>query len=169
MRNCSNMVLLTSFGSTLHDRVHICPINLRCFSYYGYGHDKGSCKEASQCGNCSALDSYSLEHCNAAAYCFHCRYAHQVRSRQCSRYRLEQDILQLANSQFISFGRVRRELLYHEKDGTGATSYASLAARSSVESADKKTSVTSRSVGAGGPVRLANRFALLSDDSLSHL
>ncbi|MPC41392.1 hypothetical protein E2C01_034982 [Portunus trituberculatus] len=91
-----------------------------------------------------------------------------VRSRQGPRYRLEQDILQLANSQFISLGSARSELLYCQKDGTGATSYASLAAHSSAESAGPKTtsSATSRSVGAGGPVRLADRFALLSDDSV---
>ncbi|MPC33904.1 hypothetical protein E2C01_027272 [Portunus trituberculatus] len=171
MSNFSNMVPLTFFGSTLPDRVHIGSINLRmrrfiscplqCFSCYGYGHGKSSCKEASRCGNCSALDSYSEEHCNAAAYCFHYRDAHQVRSRQCLRYRLKQDILQLTNSAL-------RELLYRQKDGTGATSYASLAARSSAESAGPKTtpSATSRSVGAGGPVRLGNRFALLFDDSV---
>ncbi|MPC19577.1 hypothetical protein E2C01_012495 [Portunus trituberculatus] len=86
--------------------------------------------------------------------------------RQCPRYHLEQDILQLANSQFISLGSARHELLYRQKDGTGATSYASLAARSSAESAGAKTS-TSHSLVAGGPaVRLANRFALLSDDSI---
>ncbi|MPC79231.1 hypothetical protein E2C01_073747 [Portunus trituberculatus] len=146
------MVLLTFFASTLPDRVHIGPINLRCFSCYGYGHGKSSCKEASRWGNCSALDSHSEEHCSDAAYCFHCRDGHQVRSRQCPRYCLEQDILQLANSQFINLGSARRELLYRQKDGTGITSYASLAARFSVESAGPKASpsATSRSVLADG-------------------
>ncbi|MPC67482.1 hypothetical protein E2C01_061659 [Portunus trituberculatus] len=121
MRNSTNVVLLTLFASALPDRVNIGPINLRmrcfvsrplqCFSCYSYGHGKCSCKEASRCGNCSALNSYSEEHCNAAAYCFHCRDAHQVRARQCPRYRLEQDILQLANSQFISLGSARRTVL----------------------------------------------------------
>ncbi|MPC74094.1 hypothetical protein E2C01_068440 [Portunus trituberculatus] len=156
IKNSSNMVLLTFFGSILPDRVLIGPINLRSFSCYGYGHGKNSCKETSRCVNCSALDSHSEEHCNAAAYCFHCRDDHQVRSR----YRLEQDILQPANS--------RRELLYRQKDGTGATSYSSLAARSSGESAGQKITVSAiyRSVGASGPVHLANGFSLLSDDSV---
>ncbi|MPC67275.1 hypothetical protein E2C01_061448 [Portunus trituberculatus] len=66
-----------------------------------------------------------------------------------------------------SLGSARRELFCSQKDGTGATSYASLAARSSAESVGPKTTpATSRSVGAGGSVRLANRFALLSDDSI---
>ncbi|MPC84027.1 hypothetical protein E2C01_078751 [Portunus trituberculatus] len=105
MRNSSNMVLLTFFGSTPPDRVNVRPINLR------------------------------------------------VHSRQCPRYRLEQDILQLANSQFITLGSAR------QKDGIGATSYASLTACSSAESAGPKTTppATSRSVGVGGPVHLANR------------
>ncbi|MPD05347.1 hypothetical protein E2C01_101086 [Portunus trituberculatus] len=61
----------------------------------------------------------------------------------------------------------RNAALYRQKDGTGATSYAALAVRSYSESAGPKTttSATSRSVGAGGPVHLANRFALLSDES----
>ncbi|MPD01688.1 hypothetical protein E2C01_097227 [Portunus trituberculatus] len=120
IRNSSNMVLLTFVGSTLPDRVNVGPINprvrrfvsrpLQCFSCYSYGHGKSSCKEASRCGNFSALVSHSEEHCNAAAYCFHCRDAHQVCSRQYPRYRMEQDILQLANTQFISLGSARREL-----------------------------------------------------------
>ncbi|MPD05564.1 hypothetical protein E2C01_101313 [Portunus trituberculatus] len=93
MRNSSNMALLTFFCSTLPDHVNIGPFNLRarrfisrpiqCFSCYCYGHGKSSYKEASRCGNCSALDSHS---------------------------------------------RARHELLYRQKAGTGATSYASLAA-----------------------------------------
>ncbi|MPC68500.1 hypothetical protein E2C01_062702 [Portunus trituberculatus] len=96
MRNSSNTVILIFFGSTLPDRIHIGPINLRlrrfisrpfqCFSCYGYSHGNSSCKKASPCGNCSALDSQTDEHCNAAVYRFHCRDAHQVRSRQCPGY-----------------------------------------------------------------------------------
>ncbi|MPC44111.1 hypothetical protein E2C01_037775 [Portunus trituberculatus] len=55
---------------------------------------------------------------------------------------------------------------WYRLDGTGRTSHASLAARSPAEFTGPKTtpSVTSRSVGVGGPVPLANRLALLSDD-----
>ncbi|MPD06860.1 hypothetical protein E2C01_102691 [Portunus trituberculatus] len=58
--------------------------------------------------------------------------------------------------------------LYRHKAGTGATSYASLAARTSVESAGPKTtpSTTSRFVEVDDPVHLANRFALLTNDSV---
>ncbi|MPC51531.1 hypothetical protein E2C01_045380 [Portunus trituberculatus] len=75
----------------------------------------------------------------------------------------EEEILAMCPSsvhKFISLGRARCELLYCPKDGTGVTTFASLAARSSVDSAGSKTSATSRSVGSGGPVRLANRVIL---------
>ncbi|MPC38981.1 hypothetical protein E2C01_032500 [Portunus trituberculatus] len=106
MRNSSNMVLLTFFGSTLPDRVHIGPINFRvrrfvsrslqCFSCYGYGHGKSSCKEASRCRNCSALDSHSEEHCNGAAYCFHSRDAHQSLVEASARSRASVPVLRSA-------------------------------------------------------------------------
>ena len=47
-----------------------------------------------------------------------------LRSRECPRYRLEQDILHLANSNFISLGSARRELSYRLGKGGEATSYA---------------------------------------------
>ena len=124
--------------------------------------------KASAGSHCSALGTHSEEQCDTNAYCYHCRDAHQLRSRHCPRYRPEQDILQLANAQFISLGSARHELLYRQKDGTGAMSYASLAARSSAKSAVQKTppSGSSGSVAAVGPaVRTGNRFALLTDDS----
>ncbi|MPD05299.1 hypothetical protein E2C01_101034 [Portunus trituberculatus] len=55
MKNSSNMVLLTFFGSILPNRVHIGLINLRvrrfvsrplqCFSCYGYGQGKGPARK----------------------------------------------------------------------------------------------------------------------------
>ncbi|MPC46812.1 hypothetical protein E2C01_040541 [Portunus trituberculatus] len=84
-----------------------------------------------------------------------------------SRY-LAKEIGMIPEGNLKNLGSARRELLYCQKDGTSATSYASLAARSSAESAGLKTttSATSLSVGTGGPVHLANRFALLSENSV---
>ena len=94
-----------------------------------------------------------------------------MRSRECPRYKLEQDILQLANSQYISLGSARRELLYRRKDGTGATTYASsLGARSFAQPAAAHMStsaVASRHSDAFVPaVPSANRFSPLSCDSV---
>ncbi len=74
---------------------------------------------------------------------FFCREAHPVSSRQCKRYCLELDILQLANSQFISLGNARRELLFRQKDG-GANTYASsLHFRSSTSTTGNKAATLS--------------------------
>ena len=175
MRNSTNMILLTFFGSNLPDSVRIGPLNLRvktfvdrplqCFSCYGYGHGKKHCTEPSRCGNCSALDSHSTTECEADAYCFYCRDAHQLRSRQCPRYRLEQDILQLANSQFISLGSARRELLYRQKADTGAKTYASsLGTRSSA--AQMSSSAASSRPSEVIATTSQNRFSILSCDSV---
>jgi len=180
MKGSANMILLTFFGSTLPDSVRIGPLNLRvktfvdrplqCFSCYGYGHGKKYCNEPSRCGNCSVLDSHSTADCEANAYCFYCRDAHQLRSRQCPRYRLEQDILQFANSHFISLGSARRELLYRQRAGTGAMTYASsLRTRSSAQSATQMSSSTVSSRPSEAIVTTAtsqNRFAILSGDSV---
>ena len=55
MKGTRNMILLTFYGSTVPDRIHIGPLNLtvkrfvdrplQCFLCYGYGHGKKSCTE----------------------------------------------------------------------------------------------------------------------------
>ncbi|MPC55006.1 hypothetical protein E2C01_048937 [Portunus trituberculatus] len=112
MRNSSNMALLTFFASTLPDRVYIGPINLRmrrfvsrplhCFSCYGYGHGKSYYEDASRCCNCSALDLHSEEHCNAAAYCFHCRDAHQSLTQRHRGSAESMDLAQVKQSKISS-------------------------------------------------------------------
>lgn len=177
MKGSSNMVLLTFYGTTLPEYVNIGPLKLRvkpfidrplqCYSCYGYGHGKRNCTEHPRCGNCSALNTHSMAECEEDTYCFHCRDGHQLRSRQCPRYRLEQDILQLANSQFISLGSARRELLYRQKAGTGAKTYASLlGTRSSADSAAQVPSSVSSRPSESALTTTQNRFSLLSCDSV---
>ena len=176
IRSSRNMVLLTFFGSFLPDSIRIGPLHLRvrpfldrplqCYGCYKYGHGKKNCTETPRCGNCSALDSHPTDECESNSYCFYCRDGHPVRSRQCSQYRLEQDILHLANTQFISLGSARRELHYRHKAATGVTTYASsLGTRSSAQSASVRQSshVSSRPLEAA--VTSANRFSPLSSDS----
>ena len=97
---------------------------LQCYGCFDFGHGQKNCTKPPRCGNCSALDSHSLTDCESNAYCFHCRASHSLRSRECPRYRLEQDILHLANSSFISLGSARRELAHRQGRGGEAKSYA---------------------------------------------
>ena len=135
MRGSSNMIILTFHGSSFIDRIWIGPLNLsvkhfidrplQCYKCYGYGHGKNNCNQGHRCGNCSALDSHLTTECDSDPYCFHCRETHAVRSRNCPKYRQEQDILHLANTRFISLGSARRELLFRQGKGGAAKSYAS--------------------------------------------
>lgn len=138
----STMIVLAFYGSYLPERVKIGPLRLKirpfidrplqCYSCYGFGHGKKNCTDRPRCGRCSALDSHPSSECESDPYCCHCREAHPPSSRQCGRYRLEQDILHLANSQFISLGSARRELLFRQgKDGATKTYASSLDTRSS--------------------------------------
>ena len=128
------MLVLTFFGSSIMDYVQIGPLRLRvksfvdrplqCYGCFDFGHGRKNCTKPPRCGNCSALDSHSLTDCESNAYCFHCRASHSLRSRECPRYRLEQDILHLANSSFISLGSARRELAHRQGRSGEAKSYA---------------------------------------------
>ena len=177
IKGSNHMAVLTFFGSNLPDRVKIGPLSLKvkpfldrplqCYQCYGYGHGKKYCKESPRCGNCSALESHPTSECVSEPYCFYCRGAHPLRSRQCERYRLEQDILQLANSQYISLGSARRELLFKLKKGGGSKTYASTAGArlpSLTVSNSKLTSVVPPGAPNGGTpaVPLQNKFTPLS-------
>ncbi|KAK3890485.1 hypothetical protein Pcinc_005565 [Petrolisthes cinctipes] len=49
--------------------------------------------------------------------------AHPLRSHQCKMYLIEQDILQLANSQFISIVSARRQLNFRQQKDGGIRTY----------------------------------------------
>ena len=159
-----NMIVLTFFGSTLPDYVHIGPLTLRvkpfldrplqCYGCYEFGHSKKHCTVSPRCARCSALGAHGGEDCDAGPYCFHCRADHQLRSRDCPRYRLEQDVLQLANTNFISLGSARRELSYRQNRSGEATSYSASLGYRLRPSRTQPSSVTS-----GTPVR--NKFSVL--------
>ena len=160
-----NMVVLTFFGSVLPDYVQVGPLHLRvkpfldrplqCFNCYEFGHGRKHCTSSSRCGRCSVLGSHGIDNCEADPYCFHCRSDHQLRSRDCPRYRLEQDVLHLANTSFISIGSARRELSYRQGRSGEAKSYsAAIGSRLPLSQ-----SPPSLSVPLGVPVR--NTFSVL--------
>ena len=186
LRGGNNMVLLHFYGSLLPDSIRIGPLPLRvkpfldrplqCYGCYNYGHGKKYCTEHPRCGNCSALDSHSTADCESAAYCFHCRDAHPLRSRQCPRYRLEQDILHLANTQFISLGSARRELAFRQRRSGEVQSYAStLIAPSTKQSRGQANesqilvplaSSSRSSKATSPPVSVRNGFSALVEESV---
>ena len=128
------MLVFTLHGTYLPERIKVGPLDiglrpfadrpLQCYRCYEFGHGKNNCTGSPRCGHCSASDAHPTSECEFEPYCFHCRDKHPLSSRQCAKYRLEQDILQLANTQFISVGSARRELSYRQKGG-GVKTFAS--------------------------------------------
>lgn len=97
-----------------------------------------------RCGNCFASDSHPTAECEDDAYYFNWRNAHHVRSKESPRYCLLQDILQLVDTQFISFGSERRELQYRQRAGTPAKMYVFLLGTSTAEGQLLSSTTSSR-------------------------
>ncbi|KAK3894984.1 hypothetical protein Pcinc_001277 [Petrolisthes cinctipes] len=135
MKASKNMIILTFYGSHIPDRININPTSfevkpfverpLQCFRCYEFGHGRRNCNNRSRCGNCSGLDSHLTSECQSESYCLYCRDAHPLHSRQCKMYLLEQDMLHLANTQFISIGSARRQLNFRRQKDGGVKTYAS--------------------------------------------
>ena len=184
MKGKGNMMVLTFYGSSSPDYVSIGPLDhlrvksfvdrpFQCFRCFEFGHGKKTCTKPPRCGKCSALNSHNTEECDADPYCFHCRANHFLRSRECPRYCLEQDILQFANRNFISLGSARRELAFRQGKDGGAKSYATtLGSRPSSHSAPCNNTATrlpanniSRSpVPSTSGVPVVNWFSVLTDN-----
>ncbi|KAK3876683.1 hypothetical protein Pcinc_018562 [Petrolisthes cinctipes] len=174
------MIILTFYGSHIPDRININPTSfevkpfverpLQCFCCYEFGHGRINCNNRSRCGNCSALDSHLTSECRSESYCFYCRDAHPLRSRQCKMYLLEQDILHLANTQFISRGSARLQLNFRRQKDGGVKTYASslrpkLVAAPSQPSQEAAAFCSSENVS---KVTLHNSFSVLETLSDTH-
>ena len=120
VRGKDNMIVLTFFSSCSPDYINVGPLWLlvktfinspvQCFGCYEFGYSGEHCTTAPRCGRCSSKDSHATSECDSTPYCLHCRDGHKLSSRECPRYRLEQDVLQHANSHFGGLGAARREL-----------------------------------------------------------
>ncbi|MPC54983.1 hypothetical protein E2C01_048914 [Portunus trituberculatus] len=120
-----NMIVLTFFGSTQPDYIHIGPLRLRSKTFIEPSLQCLECKKhythPHHCGCCSALDAHVSIESESSPYCFHGRDIHLLRYQECHRYRLdsrlEQYVLQHANNHFISLSDARRELAYRQGKG----------------------------------------------------
>lgn len=139
------MIALTFYGSSIMDYVQIdslllpvksiedCPV--QCYGCSESGHGRKKCIKPPRCGSCSALNSHFIIECDSDPYCFHCLSSLSLRSRECPRYSLEQDILHFANRNFITLGCVQRKLAYQQEKQGAATFYkAALRFRLSLQS-----------------------------------
>lgn len=112
------------------------------------------------------MGTHAEPDCDRSPYCYHCQAPHRLRSRDCPQYILEQDILHLANAQYISLGSARRELAFRQQRSGAATTYAAtVASHPSLTPAMRSPSRVPDAARPAVPVR--NSFAPLEGDESS--
>ena len=130
----TNNALLMTFSKTYlpeyiminHSRIKVKIFLQRpkqCFICFNYGHVSGNCTNQKRCYVCSGELNPTHE-CNNIRFCFICEGSHSPNSKQCSRYRLEQEILEVAHNEKISLGSAKRKIMGANR--TSESSYASI-------------------------------------------
>ena len=79
----------------------------QCFKCFEYGHGYDNCKNTRKCAHCSGEHDH-VEKCTNTSYCFLCEGDHSPKSRNCPRFKFEQEVLDVANNQFISIGSAKQ-------------------------------------------------------------
>ena len=82
----------------------------QCFKCFEFGHGVDNCKNLKKCNKCSG-EHKSLENCTNSTYCFLCEGDHSPRSRDCPRFKFEQEVLDVANNQYISIGNAKQMVM----------------------------------------------------------
>ena len=117
LKDDNNAILLTFTSNFIPDMLYIDHSRIKvkkyyrrpsqCFKCYEYGHGHDKCRNARKCSHCS-LEHEPVENCANASHCFLCDGDHSPRSRNCPRYKFEQDVLDTANNEFISIGSAKQ-------------------------------------------------------------
>ena len=131
LKGDNNAILLTFTSNFIPDMIHIDHSRIKvkkyyrrptqCFKCYEYGHGHDKCKNTRKCSHCSG-EHEPVEKCRNASHCFLCDGDHSPRSRNCPRYQFEQEVLDVANNQYISIGSAKQVVMGANK--TPNSSYA---------------------------------------------
>ena len=136
-----NAVILTFSSPYLPEYITVNHLNIsvkkchprptQCFKCFEYGHINTKCTNAARCRKCSDFHVLAPDaECSANKFCFHCSAAHSPSSKDCSRYKLELEIVNIAYDEHISLGLARRKAMGGNK--SLGTSYAKAASNKSV-------------------------------------
>ena len=96
---------------------------LQCFNCFEYGHSIKICQNDKKCNICSCHHKTN-ERCTEDEYCFNCKGSHFPNSRECPRYKFEQEVVEVANNEHVSFGSAKRLIMGANKDLS--STYASI-------------------------------------------
>ena len=81
----------------------------QCFQCFEFGHVISRCQNDSRCHSCSGIHE-NFEPCGPTN-CVNCGGNHPPTSKDCSRFKFEQDILEVAHNEFISIGSAKRKVM----------------------------------------------------------
>ena len=85
------------------------PNPMLCFKCLNYGHLAKHCRlERERCSNCSGTNCRG-ETCSR--YCLHCNDQHRPTDRNCLRFELEREVIEVANNNHIDKGKALTQLI----------------------------------------------------------
>ena len=127
----NHAILLTFCTDYIPDRINVEHSHIKvkkfhrrptqCFKCFEYGHGSDNCRNTAKCSNCSG-EHELVEDCCLVSHCFLCEGSHSPKSKNCPRFQFEQEVLEVANNQFISIGSAKQIVMGANK--TPDSSYA---------------------------------------------
>ena len=145
MKGTNNAILLMFSKKYVPDSVYICytPITVKkykpkprqCHKCLEFGHIKSACRNFARCSRCS--EEHEEEECTKDVSCLNCGDQHRPLSKLCPRFGLEQEILEVADTEHISIGSAKRQVMAANEE-PGST-YASAVRKMKVKNAKKKS------------------------------
>ena len=143
----NNTIILDFSSRYLPDYVDIRHLQFRvrkfrpkptlCFKCFEYGHVAKYCQNKKKCDTCS-VEITNENHKCSEYYCFHCEEKHSPLHRSCLRYKFEQDIVEIAHCQFVSYGKAKNLLMGANK--SPGSSYAKVITNMKVNNIRKNNS-----------------------------
>ena len=85
------------------------PNPMLCFKCLNYGHLAKHCRsENERCSNCSRTDCWRGI---CSSYCLHCNDQHRPTDKNCLRFELEREVIEVANNNHIDKGKALTQLI----------------------------------------------------------
>ena len=133
LKGDNHAILLTFTSSFIPDIINLEHTRIKvkkyyrrptqCFKCCEYGHGYDKCKNERKCSHCSG-NHEPVENCSNNMHCFLCDGDHSPKSRNCPRFLFEQEVLDVANNQYISIGSAKQIVMGANK--TPNSSYAKM-------------------------------------------
>ena len=98
------------------------PAPMRCFKCQKYGHSSRFCNSKSICRKCGKDDHEGQ--CSGPEHCINCSGAHAASSKDCPRWRLENEIQRVRTERKVSFAEAKKVVEQMQPGSASASTYA---------------------------------------------